>query len=81
MNELLLVLVVIAVIVSLQLLLKKVKTPVIQYIRLTAGAILLFLVWFFSDAELSIKLLMSSLVFMNVVSDVKLLLKPTSSHN
>lgn len=71
LNEILLILAVIVVLTISHFLLKKVKQPASTYIRLSAGVLLLILVWFFAPgSSIAIKVLMSTIVVSSLIKTI-----------
>ena len=72
LNEILLIIAVLVVVTILYFFMDAIKQPLVTYIRLTAGVLLLILVWFFSaKAALPIKILMSVIVVSSAVKTIK----------
>ena len=72
MNEILLILAVLAMWTVSYFFMKNIKQPLKTYIKLSAGLLLLILVWFFAkESSLPIKILMSAIVISSAIKTRK----------
>jgi hypothetical protein len=71
-NEILLMVVFIALLIIPSWLLKRIKQPLNTYIKLASGLLLLILIWFFADkGSLSLKGLMTIVVVSSMIKTIK----------
>lgn len=63
MNELVLFIIVAAILLVSQIVVRRVKKPLLNYIRITVSIMLLILVWFFSEkGNISTKCILSAIL-------------------
>ncbi len=71
-NEILLIVVVMSVMITTFFLLKRIKQPIITYIRLTSGLLLLILVWFSAGgSQIPMKLILITVVIYSAIKTIK----------
>ena len=77
MNEWLLIITVVALIIVAQLLLRLLKQPVVTYVRISFGVLLLGLVWAFGEQDQwPVKLILTAVVVGSLITTVKDFRKP-----
>lgn len=77
MNEWLLIITVVVLIIVAQLLLRLLKQPVVTYVRISFGVLLLGLVWAFGEQDQwPVKLILTAVVVGRLITTVKDFRKP-----
>ena len=72
LNEVLLIIACIVALIVPSLILRRTRQPLNTYIKLTSGAFLLILFWFFADeGSLSIKVIMTTIVVSSTIKTLK----------
>jgi O-antigen ligase len=67
MNEIILIIIFLAILFGLQLLISRIKKPLLFYIRISSAIALLLLVWLFGgDSDVSVRVILSAIALTSV---------------
>ncbi len=81
MNEIVLFIAVIAVLVISQLLLHRLRRPIIHHVRIIIGILLLVLVWFVNtEGSKTVKVVLGAVVLTSMIREIGLFSKPDAKH-